>query len=279
MEIRELQSWDDFDGVIDEIVQFRENHKQTISGIPLSQSSFLFRGQANGEWPLETTLERIMGPNYKLLDYYRLISRVKSRIETFTDRTWEIKEIKDFDDWLTKNDFMDLSSIPAYEYMVYLRHHGFPSPLLDWTTSPYVAAYFAFREILSKAEAVAIFVYLQDFGTRGGVSNQPYINPMRSNVRSDQRHFLQQSNYTICTKGAEKDTCYCSHEEAFSNKTVGVHEAGQDMLWKIKIPSSERRKAIKELELYNVNAYSLFPSEESLMETVFMREFFKAFGI
>ena len=40
------------------------------------------------------------------------------------------------------------------------------------------------------------------------------------------------------------------------------------MLWKIKIPSSERQKAIKELELYNVNAYSLFPSEESLMETV-----------
>jgi hypothetical protein len=42
--------------------------------------------------------------------------------------------------------------------------------------------------------------------------------------------------------------------------------------WKINIPSTERLKVLRLLDGYNLNAYSLFQSEETLMETIAVRE-------
>jgi FRG domain len=164
---------------------------------------------------------------------------------------------------------------PAYDYMVYLRHYGFPSPLLDWSTSPYVAAYFAFRDCLSKAKSVAIFAYIEHEGIKSGWATAPGITALGSNIRSDVRHFLQQSNYTICTEGEGIEAFYCSHDKVFSRNNNLQTAPRQDLLWKFVLPSSERGKAIKKLDLYNINAYSLFQSNESLMETVFLRDFFR----
>jgi FRG domain len=265
MEIKELQSWDNFESVLEELTQSGDGQKE------LSGSELLFRGQSNANWKLETTLERSMGTKMPMMEYFDLINRVQPRIETFTDRNWKKIEWKEFYEWLNKTDTMNRSRFPAYDYMVYLRHYGFPSPLLDWTASPYVATYFAFRDILNTAETVAIFAYRKHFGVDSGWLSAPNISVLGSNVRSDERHFLQQSTYTICTEGEGDGALYCSHEEVFARST-GRHFTSQDMLWKIIVPSSERKKALRKLESYNINAYSLFRSEESLMETVFLQE-------
>ncbi len=83
-------------------------------------------------------------------------------------------------------------------------------------------------------------------------------------IRTHKRHFLQQSQYTYCTKHLSDDKyVYCSHEEAFNR-----NNDEQDVLIKFVIPRTEKSKVLKKLHMMNITAHSLFGSEESLLETL-----------
>ncbi len=196
-------------------------------------SEFLYRGQANSEWGLQTTLDRYCSDPYSVKEYYKSISIVKSEIETFSGQKWEIPTPWDYNEWLNKNDF--LTEFPAYEYMVYLRHHGFPSPLLDWSRSPYIAAFFAFNDLLAASDKVSIFVY-QEYAHAGKTwcSSDPHIFTRGPLVTSHKRHFLQKAEYSVCVINTPEQL-YTDHGKAFSCSIPG-----QDVLFKLEIPTSER---------------------------------------
>jgi hypothetical protein len=46
----------------------------------------------------------------------------------------------------------------------------------------------------------------------------------------------------------------------------------QDYVWKFDLPSTERTAILKSLDQYNLNAFSLFDSPETLLETMWLRE-------
>jgi hypothetical protein len=101
----------------------------------------LFRGQSDSEWQLSTTLERAGCEGMSFAAYYqRAIARVRPAVETFTGVKWDAADysIALEESFRTDRELFSLRRFPSvefYRYLVYLRHHGFPSPLLDWTAS------------------------------------------------------------------------------------------------------------------------------------------------
>jgi hypothetical protein len=277
MEQVNVKSWEEF-----------ENRLQELRTACPRPDDLLFRGQSNACWRLRTTLERrieenLLGREYYLFcKYYDTVQEIKPQVETFVEHEWNKLNFGSMARATGKYDDLDkkLSTepLPGYEYLIYLRHHSFPSPLLDWTGSPYVASYFAFTDPCPAARA--IYVYSErPHQIKIGSLDKPAIHRYGPNVRSHKRHFFQQSQYTICTTrvacsgpagplGATYDWYFASHEDVFKR-----NEQKQDILTKFVIPDDERIKVLKKLQQYNLNSLSLFGSEEGLLESLAMRHF------
>ena len=67
----------------------------------------------------------------------------------------------------------------------------------------------------------------------------------------------------MCATFKDGSWRFAKHDNVFSQ-----NNGKQDVLWKFNIPWTERTSALTHLDAFNLNAYSLFESEESLMETL-----------
>lgn len=227
------------------------------------QSEPLFRGHADSSWRLETTLERF-NPEEQISvrRYNSYLARAKPTVETITNRKWLLSDnIK-----LSYDALVD--EPPSIEFMAYARHHGYPSPLLDWSRSPYVAMYFAFAKA-RKDQDIALFVFIKSpDGVRSGSLRDPQICELSRLGTTHVRHISQQSRYTICVRNIEGDDwAYCSHE-----LVMQPHNASQNCLQKIMLPGSLRLEVLDKLDYMNINGYTLFNSEDGLMESLAFRE-------
>jgi hypothetical protein len=203
-----------------------------------------------------------------LLDYMSSATDPDKEIESFTGHKWDLPE------WPTlmeeiqarqRRPFLHFTS-PCYAYLVYLRQHGFPSPLLDWTASPYIAAFFAYAE-RPLSDLVAVYVFIEHGGMRT-YAGGPQITIQGPYVTTHSRHFAQKAQYTTATKLVDQCETFCAHEDVFVTRS-----GGPDVLLKITMPAQDRRKALRDLDDHNINPFTLFQTEEALVRTMAIRQF------
>ena len=216
-------------------------------------------------------------------EYHIILLRIKPQFESLTSKSWNISERLSIPDGMDRDIISDISTL---EFMVYLRHIGFPSPLLDWTHSYYVASFFAFRElcfIKDKPDNVAIFMFIKDVGNgREGAygggpdkwKNNKNIIDIGQMLKTHPRHYLQQADYTyciVCEDVGDISTYHYSPYPSF-NPTYEDGKILQDKLLKFIIPSKEYKDVLKELNKMNINTYTLFNNEEGLAEKLAIEE-------
>lgn len=108
---------------LDDLFKLNQNHL----------TNFIYRGQKNSKWRLETSLERLM--KSKFGDFFLE--------ELLGMEFWEKHMIKEFQ---RKFHIYSNKQIPFEDYIQWInimQHHGTPTRLLDFSDSFYIALYFS----------------------------------------------------------------------------------------------------------------------------------------
>ena len=256
----EISSWAEYSSAIAKIKSRYGNHKFLGDGKEV-ENTILYRGQPNAEKGLETSLEHISDKIWSVNEYARCVESCQPIIESFTNHRWNLSSV---DALITElEDHMTLPD-SDYSFWSYLRQHGFPSPLLDWTRSQYIGAFFAAATTCEEADKVAVFAYVeQPEGGKYRTEGKKTISVQGPYARTDRRHYVQQSWYTFCTECIDGEYQFTSHEDVFA-----CRKYSQDILVKIIIPKTERLKMLRDLRVMNISQLSLFQTEEALMRTL-----------
>lgn len=139
--------------------------------------------------------------------------------------------------------------------MAELRHNGFPSPLVDWTTDYLVAAFFAFEKDHKNSERVVIFAFRRRTGYQTDfkkATDPAAIDIGHFITKPSTRHIKQKSQYTLCVK-QERGVCFKNAEVANILEDINrpgfiLLENGEtvdlpvhNVLCKYTLPVSERK--------------------------------------
>src|SRR5215475_4670195 len=102
---------------------------------------------------------------------------------------------------------------------------------------------------------VAVYALLES-SIRATVSDEDFFMVGRY-LRTHQRHYLQQSDYSMCVRlkldGPGKDFLFSAHEPAMA-RAVGK----DGRLIKYQIQAELRTSVLMQLDRMNINAFSLF---------------------
>jgi hypothetical protein len=197
------------------------------------RDAHLFRGMRSPRWQLESTFDR----TFRHVEAERRTKLFDTLLASFRDAC------QDFG--LPEELCRDERRLIALG-----RHHGLPTRLLDWTSSPYVAAFFAYQEALEEVEDpdshVVLWVLHRQCPVWSGEHDVEIVAvPSYENARARN----QAGHYTL-----SRSPCHSLEEVV-----TGCAEVTGVALTRILLPLADVRTVLADLDLMGISAVQLFP--------------------
>ena len=270
-------------GKVDRIWRDQETKVETLDDFVKEIRSFLpqshteqgayywFRGQSNHKWKLEPSFLRITGQ-------LGLIPEDAVDLEEAASNEFKSKAHLYVDEGL-------LNKVKTHPcWWAVMQHHGAPTRLLDWSTSPYVAAYFAAQQDGS-ANTGAVWCFcsghlrktfeeiyedtLPDFTKTEEQDDKVrefhkrlrdpqavrVVAPLSFPFVSSERIAKQQGTFTMCLRIHQNHNCISE-------------QVGSDNIRRILIPHHCKPEFLAQLRMMNITASSMFPGVDGLGRSV-----------
>jgi len=196
---------------------------------------WLFRGQSSDTWELKTSFDRKYGsfPNKAAIE-----RTMRDNFVELIKKSCLILNVDSYD--------VDTLSTVA-------QHYGMPTRLLDWSYSPYVAAFFAYANPAPLNETyVTVYALQRSHELWNGHLGCKIIE----DLLQDNIHQKKQAGiFTLLNHTA-------SSLEDYINSYTGADHSVPLVI--MRIPKTERQKVIKDLKLMNITAETLFSGIESI---------------
>ena len=228
--VTNLAKWDYFDDYIrQKMLDFRH---------------YIWRGQADANWKLEPLLDRILRKQGKLDD--PTIRNEHLQRFKFSSRG---RRGTNPPPMALENDWWALG-----------QHYGLATPLLDWTSSPYVAAYFAFAgEDNSGADRRAVFgLSARSLEAKCREITKAWTRPERPPIVEFVRPLSDENSRLVSQGGLFTRSPDGVDIQTWVTEQWPTND-GYFRLLKLTVPNRDRSLALRSLNRMNINHLSLFP--------------------
>jgi len=228
-------------------------YKEYVAG--LKRRNYLFRGQ-NKPWRLRTSFHRAGRAD---------VSRFVRDDIPVLHRHLSVR---------TKHLFNRANPEENGSFFNLIQHHGYPTPILDWTYSPYVAAFFAYRGIsnekaaASKPTDVVRILVFDHLKWRTDFNQLLFLDP--ATLHFSVAEFIAIENERMIPQQAASTVTNIDDIESYIRSK---ETAEKTYLWAIDLPVSQRREVANDLRYMGITAGSLFPGLDGMCEELKERNF------
>lgn len=246
---RPIDSWSEFVGIIQKWQGFR---------------NWCFRGQADARWPLKSSLTRHI------------------EVSKVCQEAWELQETR-IRRIFERKSHLFLDDVPKHdeiEWLALMQHHGSPTRLLDFTWSPYVAAFFALERATDDAAVWAINLpLLWQVHDRHKIDG---VNVTKSDPRRPEafRQYYLPNRYAFVWQGdpfrmpqrvvAQSGTFLVSSHVGMTIEDILARYPGRgELLVQFVLHTSKlRTEAMASLYSMNITQATLFPGLDGLARSM-----------
>lgn len=222
-----------------------------------------FRGQQDARWPLLTSLSRYLAAYVPDGSSWRL--REERAIRIFRRKA---------------HNYLDNPAVldNALRCLALMQHHGAPTRMLDFTKSPFVAAFFA---LYRTSRSAAVFALDTPTLWRAAPRIDPALRREAIDPRipgNFERHFAPNSKEIIWVGEPESmDRRLVAQSGTFVvpgvldkplDEIIGQYASGPALMRKFVLPSAIRAEAMLSLYRMNITHATLFPDLDGLARSI-----------